>query len=58
MDVIYRNAFSKLLTWMSTEESANLGEALSKLVAFSPAICMRATGGADANEIVLKASLV
>lgn len=40
--------------WMPTEESANLGEALSKLVGFSPAICMRATGGADANEIILK----
>jgi 4-aminobutyrate aminotransferase-like enzyme len=42
--------------WMPSEESANLGERLANLVSVPNALCMRATGGADANEILLKST--
>lgn len=41
--------------WMPTEESAILGEKLIRLTGNSEFRCLRATGGADGNEILLKA---
>jgi taurine--2-oxoglutarate transaminase len=40
--------------WMISEESAKLGEALSEYLPDNDYKFFRATGGADANEIVLK----
>ena len=40
--------------WMTTEESVELGEKLISLTGQDGYRCLRATGGADANEILLK----
>ena len=41
--------------WMATQESAELGEKLISLTGFPGFRCLRATGGGDANESLLKA---
>lgn len=41
--------------WMATQESAELGEKLISLTGFPGFRCLRATGGGDANENLLKA---
>jgi 4-aminobutyrate aminotransferase len=41
--------------WMTSEESAKLGEKLINLTGHPGFRCLRATGGADANEILMKA---
>ena len=41
--------------WMATQEAAELGEKLISLTGFPGFRCLRATGGGDANENLLKA---
>src|SRR5690606_12489342 len=41
--------------WLPTRESADLAEALLALAPPSVAVCARATGGAEANEVAVKA---